>query len=649
MAEMIATRTLLGGRYELLTAIGSGVSADVYIAMDRVLSRRVALKRLRPALSDDDKFLNLFKSEAQISAQLNHQHILAIYDWGQDDGVYLVTELLRGGTLRSVLQEQGTIDAAQAVSVGLQAASGLEAAHAQDLVHRDIKPANLLFDQAGRLRIADFGVARAVAESSWTELTGTFVGTVRYAAPEQMKRRSGDQPVDSRSDIYSLGLCLAEMVTGQVPLSGQDAFETIALRQESDVSIELHQSEKFAALINSCCAVDPASRPTATECIAALEKIVVELEPPSPLQLVELNIDEQYLAEIEAQDRTEVDLELVDKDLISDVYVVPGRFEEIREGLFGFVEDNLRRLLFAAASIIGMGLCLWLFIGSLSEETERVGSLSLILPQAMEVPDVEGLPEAQAIEILSELGWDVEVSRQRQNDTVIGEVLTQDVESGQLLKSSEVVNLTVSDGQELGLVPNVVGRSVAEAEALVASAGLSLGERIVVFDNNTAKGIVTAVLYDGEDISSETVNLENGSVVQLRVSDGAEPIEIPNVYGLSPGSAAEVLEELGFETTVERIFTAALSEGLAVGSDPRAETSAAPGSTITIKVSKGQQPVVLPDVVGRTGDAARSALENLGLKVNQTGGASSNNVIQMSPSSGTTVKAGDTVTILTGL
>jgi serine/threonine-protein kinase len=218
---------VLAGRYRLLGSIGAGASGRVYIADDVRLRRRVAVKVLHAGLSDDVGFLRRFRTEAQLAASLHHQNVMTVFDWGEDEGIpFMVLELLVGGSLRGMLDAGIRLSPAQAAHVGRQVAAGLEYAHGRGLVHRDVKPANLLFDEHGIVRVADFGLARALAEASWTEPAGAVLGTARYAAPEQ-----GSAPrLDGRADLYALGLVLVESVTGKVPLVAETPFGTLALR-----------------------------------------------------------------------------------------------------------------------------------------------------------------------------------------------------------------------------------------------------------------------------------------------------------------------------------------------------------------------------------------------------------------------------------
>src|SRR5271168_1141286 len=218
---------VLGDRYRLVTALGTGASAHVYLADDVALHRRVAIKILHPALAGDSAFLKRFRAEAVAVAALNHPNILQVYDWGEEeDEPYLVLEYLAGGSLRQIFDTGVLLPPEQATQVGIQAAAGLDYAHRRSIIHRDIKPANLLFDLDGRLRIADFGLARALAEAAWTEPDGAILGTARYAAPEQVE----GWVLDGKADVYGLALVLYEGVTGESPFIGDTTIATLMAR-----------------------------------------------------------------------------------------------------------------------------------------------------------------------------------------------------------------------------------------------------------------------------------------------------------------------------------------------------------------------------------------------------------------------------------
>src|SRR4051794_33551054 len=228
---------VLGGRYRLVAPIGMGASAQVYLADDVKLRRRVAVKMLHDALAGDAEFLRRFRAEARAAAALSHPNVMAVYDWsdGSDDGdaAFIVTEYLSGGSLRALLDGGALLSPSQALQVGVEAARALDFAHRRGFVHRDIKPANLLFGDEGRLRIADFGLARALAEASRTEPQGVVLGTARYAAPEQVK----GEKLTGKADVYSLALVLIEAVTGEVPFVSDTTLGTLMARVDRPLEV----------------------------------------------------------------------------------------------------------------------------------------------------------------------------------------------------------------------------------------------------------------------------------------------------------------------------------------------------------------------------------------------------------------------------
>ncbi len=278
------TGRVLAGRYRLLAPIGAGASGRVYVADDVRLKRRVGVKVLHLALAEDAGFLRRFRAEAQVAASLNHPNVMAVYDWGEDDVPFMVLELLTGGSLRGLLDADARLSPSQATHVGRQVTGALEYAHARGVVHRDIKPANLLFDEHGIVRVADFGLARALAEASWTEPAGTVVGTARYAAPEQ----ATGAPLDGRADLYSLAVVLVEAVTGTVPAVADTAIGTLAARTHTPLVAPLALG-RLGAVVERAGRPDPADRyPDAATMRAALADAARALPPPQPLPLAGL-------------------------------------------------------------------------------------------------------------------------------------------------------------------------------------------------------------------------------------------------------------------------------------------------------------------------------------------------------------------------
>ena len=271
---------VLAGRYRLVASIGTGASGRVYAAWDVRLQRKVAVKVLHAALADDAGFLRRFGAEAQVAASLHHPNVVAVYDWGDDETPFMVLELLEGGSLRSLLDRGDRLTPAQAAAVGRQIAAGLDYAHARGLVHRDVKPANLLFDEHGTARVADFGLARALAEASWTEPAGAVLGTARYAAPEQVRGL-----VDARSDVYSLAIVLVEAVTGAVPFAADTSLATLLARVERHLEAP-PELGALAPVLERAGRADPADRfPDARSFATALSEAAASLPPPDPIAL----------------------------------------------------------------------------------------------------------------------------------------------------------------------------------------------------------------------------------------------------------------------------------------------------------------------------------------------------------------------------
>ena len=277
---------VLGGRYRLVTPIGAGASARVYLADDITLRRRVAVKVLHPGLADDPAFLRRFQAEAQSAASLNSPYVLGVYDWGHDDVAYLVTEYLGGGSLRSLLDAGHRLSPSQALLLGLEGARGLDDAHDRGLVHRDIKPGNLLFGDDGRLRIADFGLARAIAEAGWTDEAGSLVGTARYAAPEQAR----GERVGPAGDIFALALSINESVSGSVPFTNDSVVATLMARTEQPFEPDPDLGP-LVSLLRRAGALDPADRPAAGELAEAFLAAASNLPPPAPLPLAGVGVD----------------------------------------------------------------------------------------------------------------------------------------------------------------------------------------------------------------------------------------------------------------------------------------------------------------------------------------------------------------------
>jgi serine/threonine-protein kinase len=612
---------VLSGRYRLIAPIGTGASAQVFLADDVRLKRRVAVKVLHEALADDEAFLRRFRAEAQAAAALNHPNILAVYDWGDDDGSpYLVTEHLGGGSLRSVLDRGTRLTPSQALLVGLQATRALDYAHRRGFVHRDVKPANLLFGEDGRLRIADFGLARALAEAAWTEPQGAVLGTARYASPEQAQ---GDT-VDGRADVYSLGLVLIECVTGSVPFASDTTIATLMARVGRSVEVPEALGPLRKPLERAGQAL-PADRVDAGAFGVALMASAGELSRPEPLPLV---TSELSIAGVEPDDHDATLMTAADHEAITGTVAQPVFLDD------DLGDDEYRRrrrwpwvvlaILFAAG--LGGGGA-WLF------NEARTPS--------HDVPQLIGRTTEQAREAVAENGWKIDVREVRKDGTTAGQVIDTDPNGGESLKEGDTLVLHVSLGNSLAELPqDIIGKPLPDAQAALTAAGEFTVVPTEQFDEEVAAGIVLAY---GADVPGD---LPKGSEVALVVSKGPQPRIVPE--GMSGGTyeqAAAALQAVQLVPKRVEEFHDTITAGKVISSRPGPGAEVARDGTVEVVVSKGPDTVKVPNVAGMNLNQATAALERAGLTVGEVHGPANGQPFITNPEAGASVKRGTTVDI----
>jgi eukaryotic-like serine/threonine-protein kinase len=639
---------VLSGRYRLIAPLGTGASAQVYLADDVRLRRRVAVKLLHAALADDETFLRRFRAEAQAAAALSHPNILAVYDWGDDDGTpYLVTEYLGGGSLRSILDDGGRLTPSQALLVGLEATRGLDYAHRRGFVHRDIKPANLLFGEEGRLRIADFGLARALAEAAWTEPQGAVLGTARYASPEQAQGQS----VDGKADVYSLGLVLIEAVTGSVPFTADTTIATLMARVGKPVPVPEELGPLRKPLLQAGLP-DPSDRPDSGSLAISLMAAAESLPRPEPLPLASTapavdqragDRDPTMLGAGSAlapsrlageDDVTHVDLTSTDHTAVDAAPVVAGplRPPSVDDDLVTDLPRRRRRWPVALAVLL-----LAAVLG-----TAAAWAVVASRPPTYEVPRLVSLSEEAARRAVDPYGWEIERRTERRDGSEVGEVLRTEPAAGEALRKGETLVIWVSLGNELAAVPgDLVGKTLDEARAALDQAG---GFVAVVaeepHDEEVPAGRVMAV---APETSGEQ---PKGSEVLLTVSAGPAPRTVPD--GLAGGSyedAAKALEDVQLTPARVEEFSDDVEKGKVVGTRPPAGEQLPRGATVEVVVSKGPDVVKVPKVEGLTLDEAIARLEAAGLTVGDVSGPARGEPYVTDPPAGATVKRGTTVDI----
>ncbi len=602
---------VLGGRYRLVTPIGAGASARVYLADDITLRRRVAVKVLHPGLADDPAFLRRFQAEAQSAASLNSPYVLGVYDWGHDDVAYLVTEYLGGGSLRSLLDAGHRLSPSQALLLGLEGARGLDYAHDRGLVHRDIKPGNLLFGDDGRLRIADFGLARAIAEAGWTDEAGSLVGTARYAAPEQAR----GERVGPASDIFALALSINESVSGSVPFTNDSVVATLMARTEQPFEPDPDLGP-LVSLLRTAGALDPADRPAAGELAEAFLAAASNLPPPAPLPLAGVGVDVDAVLEPTEHGTSHV----------SPSPLARGAVEETapaRRWPWALLLAAIITLVAATAT------------SAWRSETE---------PLAV-VPDVEGLDRMTAVAELATFGWELDIVDVREANTELDEVVRVDPPPGRALADGETVRLFVSLGEPLVVVPESIGLSITDAADRLTAAGFTVGEISEAADETVASGLVLALVTPGG-----AVELEPGTVVDLVVSTGPQDRTVPDM--VASGDAADAIVQLAalrLTATEVREFDETIPAGEIIRYEPPPGTIVPVGTDVVIVVSDGPRPRPVPDVIGLDVADATEILEADGFVVVGVLGSPSLPVLATDPAAGEVRSKGTEIVIATSL
>lgn len=582
---------VLAGRYLLHSPIGTGASGRVYVADDIRLRRRVAVKVLHAALAEDGAFLRRFRAEAQLAASLHHPHIVTVHDWGEDDVPFMVLELLEGGSLRAMLDGGVRLSVSQTARIGRDVASALEYAHARSVLHRDIKPANLLFDEHGIVRVADFGLARALAEASWTEPSGAVFGTARYASPEQATGLA----LDPRSDLYSLALVLVEAATGTVPFASDTTLGTLAARTQRPLTAP-ESLGPLAPVVDRAGALDRNDRyPDAATMRRAIADAADALPPPGPLPLAGMSdrADPHPTRAV-----TSGASRLFDQDAVE---VVPapeaGTRPKIVRGQRRLVPFVVAVALLAVVVVAGIALA-------------RVGAAA-----STQVPGVVGRSQAAATAVARQNGFGLTVSATRAAPDPKGTVISQSPESGAWTHGT-TVHVVVSAGPPNVAVPTLVGKSWTAAKQVLDQTGFAYDDPPAqAFDNRVPAGQVISVNpAAGTSVSPD-------AKLTVVVSKGHAPVQVPDVSHQTFADAKSALEAQGF-TVPDEVddFNSDVAKGQVIATAPAAGTLAPYGSQVVVHVSKGPDLVKVPDVRNLTLDEASAALAAQGLQLGDVTG-----------------------------
>jgi serine/threonine-protein kinase len=620
---------VMADRYRLHAPIGTGASGRVYVAEDTRLRRRVALKVLHTALADDAAFLRRFRAEAQLAASLNNPHIVTVYDWGEDDVPFLVLELLEGGSLRGMLDAGHRLSPAQAARVGRDVATALQYAHDRGIVHRDIKPANLLFDEHGVVRVADFGLARALAEASWTEPAGAVFGTARYASPEQ----AIGVALDVRSDLYSLSLVLVEAVTGRLPFSADTAIGMLAARTQRPL-IAPEELGPLVPVLERAGRIDPDERyPDAATMGAALSDAAESLPRPAPLVLAGMRdqADPHPTTAVTQPTARLFDQDAADAEATEVVPVVTPqpRIRTVPRSRRSSGSTGGRRLV-----PFVVGLALVLAIALVAVALGHLGG------DPVAVPGLVGRTEAAAMAAAKHAGVDAKVVERRNAEDPKGTVISQSPSAGSWFHGNGTVQLVVSRGPAQIEVADVVGRPVLAARQQLLDDGFVVEVKPVNDPRPEVKGDVLKQVPDGR------AKAEPESKVTLTFSNGPPPVPVPDLHGMTFDEAVGQLQAIHLNAKQGTAqFSNTIPKNRVIGTEPAKGAKAEYGSDVTVILSKGPDLVAVPDVRGLDVDTAQSRLEAKGFTVDVIGYRKDHRVKTQSPSAGKMVRRGITVTL----
>jgi serine/threonine-protein kinase len=669
---------VIGGRYRLLAVVGAGASAQVFAADDTRLGRRVAVKLLHPALAGDATFLRKFQAEARLAASLNHRNVLHVYDWGDEDGIpYLVLEFLGGGSLRSLLDTGRLLSPQQAAAVGAEAAHGLAYAHRRGLVHRDIKPANLLFDDDGRLLVADFGLARALAEAAITEPLGTVMGTARYASPEQVEGR----PVDDRTDVYSLALTLYESVTGRVPFAGDTTVATLMARVGA-VLPAARELGPLAPVLAQAAISEPLARLDAAALAFELETLLLELDTPEPLPLNRADLALPSLPFGLDRDPTErfglagsSRAPAAPQALPSQAspsapvqasrLVPPPPLPETAEPQVAIqvtrssatslptAVPGVRRIMPAPAAVLPEPSrssrrrhrwLPWLLAVLLLELVAGAGVVvaSRLVWHHATVPRVVGMQVTAADAILRRTGLTPEVSGAFYSGRVArGGVISQLPRSGAREKTASIVKMVISEGRHPASLPSLAGMTEAMAGTAVRRAHL-VPQFLEQYSETVAFG---AVVSSNAPAGSRVFY---GDTVDVVISKGPEPQLIPaDLSGgvLTSAQADSILTDLHLRPVDDQEYSNSVPLGYVVTTKPASGQTVPGHSTVQVFVSAGPPFVTVPSLYADSAAVAEQTLGSLGLQWSLYGPPSADFVLSQLPAAGTSARVGSTVTL----
>ncbi len=629
---MIRAGVVLAGRYEVQERIGLGGMAEVYKGKDLKLNRFIAIKILRKEYREDESFVRKFQREAQAAAGLMHPNVVNVYDVGEDRGLYfMVMELVEGITLKEYIEKKGVLSANETISIAIQIASGIQAAHQKHIIHRDIKPQNVIISKEGKVKVTDFGIAKAATSNT---ISSNAMGSVHYTSPEQARGGFSDE----KSDVYSTGITMYEMVTGRVPFDG-DSTVSIAIKhlQEEIMPPSEYIPEipySLEQIILKCTKKNPDKRyPDMGTLIADLKRSLADpdgdfvdndnymrndetvMVTPGELRQIRRQADD-YDDDYDDYDEDDYDDEDYEDEneeeysknskrgkKNSDVDPKMAKIMKIMKIVVGVIVALV--IVFAVGKAAGI-----LKIGSGTDQEDKKSTVS--------VPDVRGETYADAEKILKKKGLKIKKAGEEASDEYEkGEIISQDPGPSKKAEVDSTVEVIVSTGEEEEeelRIPSVAGETEDDAMEILVDAGFSssnITPSTQSSDEVPAGKVIGTNPKEGSSVSADTQ-------ITLYVSSGPKEkmTTVPNVVGKSQSEATKMLKDSGLNVgSITSEYDSSKKAGTVIRQGYSSGTSVKEGTSVDLVISKGEEKAIMPDIIGSTQSSAKDALEAAGLRL----------------------------------
>ena len=632
------TGEIIDNRYQLKRVVAAGGMATIYYALDLRLDRPVAVKIMHPHLANDEDFVGRFIREAKAAAALAHPNIVAIQDQGWNEGgvpaVFIVMEYIEGFTLRDVIAEQGALGVTESLRYFAPVIAAMSAAHNAGILHRDIKPENILISKDGRVKIADFGLAKGPQlGATFTVESSVILGSVSYLSPEQVQRGLSDM----RSDVYSLGIVLFEMLTGKKPFDGESPIQIAYMHVNENVAAPSTLNSSIPPELDEIVLKATANNPDKRfkDAGAMQEQVLTlltKLDPNRRQMSLELDIPipkgkapkkkREKLGKLDILKNITTQLDLKRSNVMRET---SGNVKRKRK-VSARVKRNRAIALFIVLTIV---VASWYKISGPGNK--------------IAIPSLAGMTQGQAAKAVAELGLTVEVTdKVFSEDVPIGKVITSDPAGGGRVAIAGTVNLIVSKGKDRIEVPDLIGLTVELATAALKSKNLKIGRVTEQYNYTLEAGLI----IDGNPSSGSPVRRD--SSVDLIISKGLEQVELTNFQGKTSDQAQSELTAAGLIASSKYEYSDTVPIGTVISQTPSDVSTVGKGEKITLIISKGPSKIFVPNVYSLSKLAATKILEDLGFKVEFKYIAKKKSVTNISPKSGTAVAPGSTVTITLG-